>query len=67
MLICTNQRPNNNIGENIVEQSEDIMVTFLGRPCPNVNNEDMFIFWSLICRYVNIIYWRVLQSRKCVR
>ena len=52
----------NDIGRIIMEESDDILATLLGRLCPSVELHDNKEFLKIVCQNISLMYWRVLNS-----
>ena len=54
------------IGRLILERSDDILATMMGRFCPGIETPDMFNFWKLSCEYISKMYWHIVGDKKGV-
>ena len=52
------------LGRYIVDQSNNILSTILGRVCIGINVKSMFPFWIIASKYVSSMYWNVVRQRR---
>ena len=51
-------------GKFILDLSEDIRNTLLGRECKNVNSDALLVFWKIVCKYVSRSYWNNFEFKE---
>ena len=53
----------NGIGIRIIERSDVILATLLGKTCIDVSMCDMVESYKVVCKWVNRMYWRAISER----
>ena len=53
----------NGIGIGIIERSDVILATLLGKICIDVSMCDMVESYKVVCKWVNRMYWRAISER----
>ena len=51
-------------GRYILEGSNDILATIMGKECPGIDAKSMLTFWKVACKYVSGMYWDIVRPRR---
>ena len=66
LMFCAIDKMSYGVGSRIVNMTNDLLATLLGKMCDDIDIDYMIEFYKIVCTWVNLMYARAIRVRSGV-